>query len=272
LNWKVYDYGGFYARYGITIGATSGASRGSFAFRLGGMTLQSMIEARRDGSMAASSESPTVILLHGFAGLSVMNRPLARNLRRAGYRPVEIGYDSWGKSLEQICERLRPRFAQIDQSSKGPLHIVGHSMGGLVARALIHRQRPARLGKVVMLGTPNGGSEIADFLDGTLLLRPILGRAAPALVTRRSIAIDSMLGPVDYPVGIIAGNRPLMPIAAARFLPVPCDGKVSVASTRLAEAADHIVLPLSHGMLPYHASAHQQIRHFLENGRFARAD
>lgn len=216
-----------------------------------------------------TSEAPVVVLLHGFAGLPVMNRPLARTLRRAGYRPVELGYDSWGKSLEEICERLQPRFAQLAQRGTAPLHLVGHSMGGLVARALIHRQRPTELGKVVMLGTPNGGSEIADFLDRTALLRPILGRAAPVLITRRPSRIDALLGDITYPVGIIAGNRPIMPIAAARFLPLPCDGKVSVASTRLAEAADHIVLPLSHSMLPYHASAHRQILHFLEHGRFA---
>jgi pimeloyl-ACP methyl ester carboxylesterase len=214
---------------------------------------------------------PTVILLHGFAGLPVMNRPLARMLRRAGYRPVELGYDSWGKSLAQICARLAPRIEQLDRTSEGSLHIVGHSMGGLVARALIHQRRPEKLGRVVMLGTPNGGSEIADLLDGQRLLRSILGRAGPALVTRRPVDIDTLLGKVDYPVGIIAGNRPFMPAAAARLLPLPCDGKVSVASTRLAEAIDHIVLPLSHSMLPFHPSAHRQIRHFLAHGRFAHA-
>jgi pimeloyl-ACP methyl ester carboxylesterase len=164
---------------------------------------------------------------------------------------------------------LHPRLAALDRDGDAPLHIVAHSMGGLVARALIHRQRPRRLGRVVMLGTPNGGSEIADFLDQHDLLRPILGQAAGALVTRRPAAVDSLFGPVDYPVGIIAGNRPILPIVPARLLPRPNDGKVSVASTCLPEAADHIILPLAHGMLPYHASAHHQIRHFLAHGRFA---
>ncbi|MBT2186870.1 alpha/beta fold hydrolase [Sphingobium nicotianae] len=214
-------------------------------------------------------DQPVVLLLHGFAGFSVMNRPLGRMLRRAGYRPVELGYDSWGRSLHEICEFLRPRIADYDRPGAPPLHIVAHSMGGLVARALIHRQRPKALGRVVMLGTPNGGSEIADFLNQHGLLRPILGQAAGALVTRRPAAVDGLFGPIDYSLGIIAGDRPILPIAAARLLPRPSDGKVSVASTRLPEAADHIVLPLSHGMLPYHATAHRQIRHFLTHGRFA---
>lgn len=221
------------------------------------------------GSRPSLPTGPIVLLLHGFAGLAIMNRPLAHALRQVGYRPIEIGYDSWGSSLDQICDRLEPRLAQLDLEEAASLHIVAHSMGGLVARALIQRRRPAHLGKVIMLGTPNGGSEIADFLDHSPYLKPILGRAAPVLVTQRPAAIEALLGPVDYDLGIIAGSRPLMPAAASRLLPRPCDGKVSVASTRLAGAADHIVLPLSHSMLPYHWTAHRQIRHFIEHGRFA---
>jgi pimeloyl-ACP methyl ester carboxylesterase len=217
---------------------------------------------------AVSQNAAGVVLLHGFAGFSIMNRPLTRMLEREGYRAIELGYDSWRLSLDQICERLAPRLAEIDEKREAPLHIVAHSMGGLVARALIHRRRPRNLASVVMLGTPNGGSEIADFLDQHDLLRPILGRAACALVTRRPAEIDALLGKIDYPVGIIAGSRPLMPIAAARLVPAPCDGKVSVASTRLPEAADHIVLPLPHSLLPYHGTAHHQVRHFLTHRRF----
>lgn len=219
--------------------------------------------------MSNEADAQIVLLLHGFAGAAIMNRPLARMLRRAGYRAVELGYDSWGQSLEQIRDRLAPGLARLDALDAGALHIVAHSMGGLVARALIHADRPRTLGRVVMLGTPNSGSEIADFLDRQAMLRPLLGRAGPALVTQRPADVSALLGTVDYPVGIIAGDRPIMPIAAARLVPHPSDGKVSVASTRLAEAADHIILPLPHSMLPYHATAHRQVRHFLAHGRFA---
>lgn len=210
----------------------------------------------------------TAILLHGFAGLPIMNRPLARKLSRSGFDAHELGYDSWGKSLDQVCDRLLPRIARIAESKSGSVHFIGHSMGGLVIRALLRRQRPNNLGHVVMLGTPNAGSEVADFVDDWAVLRPILGKAAPALVTRRSAAVDALLGPVDYPLGIIAGSWRAPVPALSRLIPGPNDGKVSVASTRLAEAADHIVLPLSHSLLLYHASAHRQAIHFLLHGRF----
>ncbi|MCW2367193.1 pimeloyl-ACP methyl ester carboxylesterase [Sphingobium sp. B7D2B] len=215
---------------------------------------------------------PTVVLIHGFAGFAVMNRPLAAMLRSTGYQPVDLSYDSWRLDLEGICKLLGPRLEEIDTAggSDQPLHIVCHSMGGLVARALIKARRPARLCRVVMLGTPNAGSEIADTLHRYALLRPILGRAAPALVTLRPAEVTAMLGEIDYPVGIIAGDRPMMRYGASRLLPGPSDGKVSVASTRLKNATDHIVLPLSHMLLPYHPAAHAQIKHFLSEGRFAR--
>ena len=211
----------------------------------------------------------TVILLHGFGGLAVMSQPQAHMLRRAGFETREIGYDSWGKSLEQVSDRLTPRIARIAEHARGPVHFVGHSMGGLVIRALLNRWRPLDLGHVVMLGTPNAGSEIADFVDSLPLLRPILGKAGPALVTGRSAAVETLLGPVDYSLGIIAGDwQPPTPMLS-RLIGGPNDGKVSVTSTWLQQAADHIVLPLPHTLLLYHGQAHREVRHYLRHGRFS---
>jgi len=211
----------------------------------------------------------TVVLLHGFAGLSVMSRPQARMLRRAGFETREVGYDSWGKSLSQICDRLVPRVARIAEKSDGPVHFVGHSMGGLVIRALLSVWRPAHLGHVVMLGTPNAGSEIADFVDSWTLLRPILGQAGAALVTRRGASVEALLGPIDYSLGIIAGDWHMPGTPFSRLFPGAHDGKVSIASTWLPDAADHIVLSLPHTMLLYHPLALRAVRHFLIHGRFA---
>jgi pimeloyl-ACP methyl ester carboxylesterase len=211
----------------------------------------------------------TAILLHGFAGLPILSRPQARMLRRAGFETRELGYDSWGKSLAQIADKLAPRVARIAERSPGPIHFVGHSMGGLVIRALLNCWRPLDLGHVVMLGTPNAGSEVADFVDSLALLRAILGEAGPALVTRRGPSVERLLGPVDYSLGIIAGDWRIPTPTLSRLIPGPNDGKVSVASTWLPEAADHIVLPLPHMMLLYHPDAHRAVRHFLIHGRFA---
>jgi pimeloyl-ACP methyl ester carboxylesterase len=162
-----------------------------------------------------------------------------------------------------------PRLARISERSPGPIHFVGHSMGGLVIRALLNRWRPLELGHVVMLGTPNAGSEIADFVESWAVLRPILGKAGPALVTQRAASFEALLGPVDYSLGIIAGDWHMPGTPFSRLFPGPHDGKVSIASTWLPDAADHIVLPLPHTMLLYHPLALREVRQFLLNGRFS---
>ena len=86
-------------------------------------------------------------------------------------------------------------------------------MGGLLARVYSPRYRPQRLGRVVMLGTPNGGSEIADRLKNIAAYRAFFGPAGQQLGTQRDAAIEALFPPVDYPVGIIAGNRSIDPMA-----------------------------------------------------------
>ena len=154
-------------------------------------------------------------------------------------------------------------------------------MGGLLARVYVARHRPQRLGRMVMLGTPNGGSEIADRLKHIGVYRAWFGPAGQQLVTQRDAAVVAMFPPVDYPVGIIAGNRSVYSISSA-FLPKPHDGKVSVENTKLdgmahrvsghpALLADHIVMETSHPWLVRNGPAIEQTIVFLRDGEFRRS-
>jgi pimeloyl-ACP methyl ester carboxylesterase len=140
-------------------------------------------------------------------------------------------------------------------------------MGGLLARAYLARYRPRRLGRVVMLGTPNSGSEIADRLKNVRAYRAWFGPAGQQLITERDAALDAILPPVDYPVGIIAGSRSVYPISSV-FLPKPHDGRVSVENTRLDGMMDHVVIAVSHPSLVRNRLALQQTIAFLRDGRF----
>jgi len=140
-------------------------------------------------------------------------------------------------------------------------------MGGLLARVYLARYQPKRLGRVVMLGTPNGGSEIADRLKHFGAYRVFFGPAGQQLGTRRDADSDALLPRVDYPVGIIAGNRSIYPITSV-MLPKPHDGRVSVQNTRLDGMADHIVIGASHPWLVRNAEAIAQTIAFLKNGQF----
>lgn len=215
-----------------------------------------------------------VVLLHGFVSPAIMMAPLGRSLSAAGYAlcTPSYTYATWRQDLTDIVARLHAMVARFAaEQGERPVHFVGHSMGGLIARALIARERPGNLGRVVMLGTPNGGSEIADqFSQNRLLSAIVLGGAASTLVTHRDADHDAVLGRLDYPTGIIAGNRAFLEGPLEHMLPRPNDGKVSVAATHVEGEADHIVLPLSHAALLRGPAARDQVLHFLENGRFSR--
>ncbi len=146
-------------------------------------------------------------------------------------------------------------------------------MGGLVIRAYLKRHRPSRLGRVVMLGTPNQGSEIADMLKNFAPYRWLYGPAGQQLITEQTSVRDLFI-PVDYDLGIIAGNRPFdlfcSWVIGRGKTDKANDGKVSVASTRLDGMSDHIVLPTNHTVMPADAAVMRQAVHFLHNGRFDR--
>jgi pimeloyl-ACP methyl ester carboxylesterase len=188
----------------------------------------------------------------------------------AGFATRNIGYPSREKPLSALVDDIHPAIAPFVEANDGCTHFVCHSMGGLLARAYIARYRPARLGRVVMLGTPNSGSEIADILQRRLLYRLYFGPAGQQLVTARDVATEALLPAVNYPVGIIAGNRSLDPITSRFMLPGANDGRVTVARTRLDGMADHLVIAASHALMMKNEDAIAQTIAFLKHGRFDR--
>ncbi|MBB4396263.1 pimeloyl-ACP methyl ester carboxylesterase [Bradyrhizobium sp. ERR14] len=207
-----------------------------------------------------------MVLLHGIARTSASLMKLERALRAAGFATLNIDYPSRSKPIAALADDIHPAITPFAERD-APLHFVAHSMGGLVARAYIAKHRPARLGRVVMLGTPNSGSEVADLLRGSLPYRKFYGPAGLELTTTPATAPNA-LPAIDYPVGVIAGSRFIDPVAGLLVLPKPNDGRVSVQSAGLAGMADHIVVKTSHTGLPRHAAAIAQTIAFLREGRF----
>lgn len=214
--------------------------------------------------MSASKDAPGVILLHGIARTARSLRKLEKALQRAGFATLNLDYASRKRPLEALAEEIHLPVAAFAQHH-GPVHFVAHSMGGLLARLYISRHRPPRLSRIVMLGAPNGGSEVADFLQRLRIYRAIYGPAGSQLTTKRPLA---SLVPADCEVGIIAGNRTLDPIASFLILPRPNDGRVSVESSKLAGMADHVIVGASHTGLTNHPAAIDQTIAFLSRGRF----
>src|ERR1700730_16550748 len=145
-----------------------------------------------------------VVLLHGISRTSRSFRRMQTAIEASGFVTLNLDYAIRRKALESLAEDIHPAIELFSSGIEGSIHFVGHSMGGLLTRAYLARYRPQRLGRVVMLGTPNGGSEIADRVSSCAAYRAYFGPAGQQLTTKRGHATQAILPPVDYPVGIIA--------------------------------------------------------------------
>jgi pimeloyl-ACP methyl ester carboxylesterase len=209
--------------------------------------------------------SEHVVILHGIFRTHRSMRGLEKFLEKQDFIVHNLGYPSTRLTIAQIVEHLHPRIAAI-AAQAGRLHFVGYSMGGLIIRAYLHRYPETQAARVVMLGTPNQGSEVADFLKDRWLYKRFFGPAGQQLITRWE-ARGELLGEVRYELGIIAGNRSLDPIGS-RLLGKPGDGKVSVESTKLAGMRAHAVIPATHTFFPNNRTAWRLTLRFLREGTF----
>jgi hypothetical protein len=162
----------------------------------------------------------------------------------------------------------------LDGMAADTLHLVGHSLGGLVLLEMFESVLSAdgRLpggkllppGRIVLLGSPVKGSAAARHLAGLPFGRSILGLTAnEVLVPPRS---PQWSGARD--LGVIAGSLPLGLGRLVGPLKRPNDGTVLVEETRLPGATQHLTLRTSHSSLVFSAVVARQTAVFLRSGRF----
>jgi triacylglycerol esterase/lipase EstA (alpha/beta hydrolase family) len=210
-----------------------------------------------------------VILLHGLARSSRSFRKMATALENAGYSVDNCDYPSTRMSVEQIAEYVFSKSINIGHESE-KIHFVTHSLGGIVLRYILSRQKVNQLGHVVMLAPPNQGSEVVDKLKHWGVFRWFNGPAGQQLGTSLT-DMPRHLPVADYSLGVIAGNRSIN-LYLSTLLPAENDGKVSVVSTKLKGMKQHITLPVSHPFIMQNETAIKQTIHYLKHGHFAKND
>ena len=217
---------------------------------------------------SGSSPSEVVLLLHGL-GRAVQGasmRPLARRLRAGGFAVACLDYPSWRQTIDASEAGLRPRVLRAAEPFV-TCHLVGHSLGGVLAGRLAASLPPGKLGRVVQIGAPNLGSPLAVLAHRIGPVRMALG---PALAD-----LGAPPPPACQGVGAIAGVTSWGP---ARFLPgklgIPfrgeSDGKVSLDSAH-AGAARRAVLPVGHAFLPHSRRVAEAVAAYLREGEFPEA-
>ncbi len=201
-----------------------------------------------------------VVLVHGLWMKGVVMRPLARSLRAQGFAPHCFSYPSVTRALAPNAARLQRFLARIE----GPVvHLVGHSLGGLLILQLLQDFPDQRPGRVVTLGTPFGGSWVADRLARSQPGRWLLGRSR-----ERALLGDGPRLPHGRELGVIAGDLNLGVGRLLPRLPRPADGTVSVAETRIDGATDHLVVRATHSTLLLSPAVARAVGRFLRRGRF----
>lgn len=196
-----------------------------------------------------------------------MNR-MQRELDEAGYETCNIGYPSRSHTIDILAlEYVLPQIEECAGEGDVSIDFVTHSMGGIIVRYLAKEELADRMGRVVMLGPPNGGSEIVDKIGDWWLFEVVNGPAGIEMGTD-STSLPLQLGVPDYEVGVIAGTRTTNLILSA-LIGGEDDGKVSVENTRLEGMKDFLVMPASHMFMMRKKRVIEQAIHFLENGVFS---
>lgn len=220
------------------------------------------------GSSGIASASECVVLLHGLIRSSSSMDVMYDALRDDGFEVVNVDYPS----RDQVIEELAPLAVEngLDgcRSIEGVdrIHFVTHSLGGILLRQYLANNEIAELGRVVMLGPPNQGSIAADkFIDmpGFEWINGPAGRQ----LGKGEESVPLSLGPANFELGVIAGDRSIDPITSA-VLENPDDGRVSVADTRLEGMDDFVVVHHSHAFMMRMRVPIQLTIQFLRTGGF----
>jgi pimeloyl-ACP methyl ester carboxylesterase len=221
-------------------------------------------------SLAATPQAGAdecVALLHGlWRSENSMNR-MERELAAAGFSVQNIGYESTERTIEELAQEVIPA-AREACPENSPIHFVTHSMGGILLRQYLETAAIPELGRVVMLGPPNQGSEVVDRYGETPGFAWFSGPAGLQLGTGEA-SVPRSLGPARFELGVIAGTRSINPILSMT-LPDQDDGKVSVESTRVAGMEDHLEMPVTHVFMMRDSQVIDQVIEFLRHGQFAR--
>jgi triacylglycerol lipase len=214
-----------------------------------------------------SGAGETVILLHGLGRDEGSMSALAEALASHGYAVRNLGYPSRDQDVESLARYVALEVEGCCTQQAAPVHFVTHSLGGILVRAYFADQRPAALGRVVMLAPPNQGSELVDGLRDNALFRWAAGPAASELGTDAEGA-PRRLGPVDFELGVLTGDRSWNPLGSW-LIPGNDDGTVAVESARVQGMADFRIVPATHTFIMRNPEVIAEVVHFLATGRFS---
>ena len=209
-----------------------------------------------------------VVCVHGYLSHGVGMYLIKRRLEREyGMQVSLFSYPSVRGTLDENAAALAARIRSLNVDVA---HIVGHSLGGVLALRM-HANNPGFLaGRVVCLGSPLTGSRAANYLNELEWAEEILGRSVPDAMINQTANDWAADVAETRDIGVIAGNVPLGFGRLVANFDEDNDGTIGVSETRLTAAKDHLIMPVSHKGMLVSADVADQAAAFIKRGEFLR--
>ncbi len=215
-------------------------------------------------AVTAQPPAESVVLVHGLWMTGMESGLLRKRLdEEYGFTTRQYSYHTVQVGLEDNIRLLHEFLADVPGEV---VHVVGHSLGGLLALYTLTRFPEPRPGRVVCLGSPLRGSIAARAMAGLPFGEEVLGATIREAVLNGGL--DAWRGTRE--VGVIAGTLAVGLGAVIENLPEPNDGTIAVVETRLPGIKDHLELSVSHTGLLVSPQVASQTAYFLRHGTFAR--
>jgi len=214
------------------------------------------------------SAAKTVVCLHGLwmpgAVMTLVKRRLESEYQ---YQAHLFSYPSISGTLDENARSLSDFIAeqQFDR-----VHLVGHSLGGVVSLRMLALDPDAPVDRVVCLGSPLCGSRAASHLNQTDWGNSILGKSLTEGVVDEAANRWAQDVCASRDIGVIAGTVPVGVGQLVTSFEGENDGTVAVSETQLPGIKDHICLAVNHKGLVISSDVIDQTAAFLKRGEFLR--
>jgi alpha-beta hydrolase superfamily lysophospholipase len=215
-----------------------------------------------ESSMAAQKE--IIVLVHGFFRTRRDMAFLARYFQKNGYATFRPTLPAIFSSLDQCTAQFEKKLQQLPRDCDR-IHFVGHSMGGLIIRQFLGRNMVANLGRCVLIGTPNNGTDLAVIAEkyfrfSLKIFKPIQSFLPEKLI----IALPRNNPPPE--IGVIAGKS--NNILLGRFFKKESDGRVPVESVRFDGLKEFVTVPYNHLQIHHREKVAALVMKFIRTGCF----
>jgi len=203
-----------------------------------------------------------IVLVHGLWNRGWSMAAMAKRLRAHGHDVLVFSYSTRKDCLDGHADDLH---AFLSDNRSEQLHLVGHSMGGLVILNLLNRFDDLPPGRVVLMGTPVKGASIVKRLEKLPGQKLLFGKA------RDNLMQGFQHTPLEHETGMIRGTRALGLGRLTGKRSEPNDGSIMVSETELDGLKDSVELEVAHSEMLVSAEVVEQVEQFILHGEFEKA-